>query len=159
MEEFVVPIIKYKYKAYLLTKRTKLSLCNVKDMFCKQFSCVIVKAKNGAKGFRLHNKQWPLLAQWKTMMGRVVPWGGPLYRLSLSCSGVLSSAFSGVSSIQNLNASPYQEQMAELMRGCQGLPGAHDSSSSPCAEPAATLTFLRAFLGAPHNPRSSCLRI
>lgn len=35
---------------------------------------------------------------------------------------------------KTLNASRYLELLAELMRGCQGLPGVHDSSSSPHPE-------------------------
>lgn len=34
MEEFVITNIKYKHKAYLLTKRTKLCLCNVNEKIC-----------------------------------------------------------------------------------------------------------------------------
>lgn len=162
MEELVITNIKYKYKAYLLTERTNSLQCELKGMFCKPFSYVIVKAKNGENYFSLHNKQWPLLAQWKNDGQSFVPWGGPLFGFPfIAAQGVLSSALSGVSSIQNLNASLYQELLAELMRLLK-LPGL---ASSPwffyfsLSRATATLTFLRGFLGAPHSPRSSYLRI
>lgn len=164
MKEFGIANSKCTYNAYLLTeRRTKLSVSNVNQWACfvRDFTChcegkkmekkySAYKMSNGH--YHLHEKQW-----WTTVMCSEVSLyiGFPLH----SHSEGSFLCFIRVSSIQNLNASLNQEHLTELMRSCWGLPGVHDSSSSPYPAAAATLTFLRGFLGAPHNPRSSSLTI